>query len=63
MEIFLLTFIIMLLAFTGLATGVLLGRKPIQGSCGGVQNTSDASCACQTPCEAKQRKLREAETT
>ncbi len=33
-----LTFGLMLLLITGMAVGVLAGRKPITGSCGGIQN-------------------------
>ena len=36
MAVFLLTFAIMTLAGLGLAVGVLAGRKPLNGSCGGV---------------------------
>jgi len=32
----LLSFLVMLLAVLGMCLGVLLGRRPIQGSCGGV---------------------------
>lgn len=35
MELFLLTFGIILIAMIGLAIGVLVGRKPLSGSCGG----------------------------
>ena len=33
-----LTFIILLLLVTAMSLGVLFGRKPITGSCGGLQN-------------------------
>jgi hypothetical protein len=36
MEIFLLTLVVMLLAVGGMALGVLMGRQPIKGSCGGM---------------------------
>jgi len=35
MTIFLATLIILFLAMAGLAVGVLLGRAPLRGSCGG----------------------------
>lgn len=36
MMVFLLTLAIMLLVAAGIAVGVIFGRKPLQGSCGGV---------------------------
>ena len=38
MTTLILTFIILLLLITGMSLGVLFGRKPITGSCGGLQN-------------------------
>ncbi len=38
----------LLLVVAGMAVGVILGRKPISGSCGGLNNTKneDGSTAC-----------------
>ncbi|MEN8761627.1 MAG: hypothetical protein ABF290_04275 [Thiogranum sp.] len=36
MIVLLLSFAVMLIAVLGLSLGVLLGRRPIQGSCGGI---------------------------
>ncbi len=36
--IWLVTFIVMLVVVAGMAIGVMAGRKPIAGSCGGIAN-------------------------
>jgi hypothetical protein len=51
----LISFIIMSLAVLGLATGVLFGRHPIRGSCGGMKE--QGSCLCVEPCERKKQAL------
>lgn len=43
----LIAFVVMLLTMAGLAVGVMMGRKPIGGSCGGVTAAGgDETCAC-----------------
>ena len=37
MTIFLVTFLVMVIAILAMAVGVLLGRRPIGGSCGGLE--------------------------
>jgi len=45
MSTLLLTFIILLLLVTGMSLGVIFGRKPISGSCGGLQGIDpDRDC-------------------
>ena len=46
METFILAFILILLAVAGLAVGVMFGRAPIKGSCGGLSCAGDGACAC-----------------
>ena len=42
-----LTLVIFLLAFGGLALGVMAGRAPIKGSCGGLNCLKNVQCgAC-----------------
>lgn len=45
MEIFLPTLAILLLAIAGLAAGVIAGRPPIRGSCGGLSCIGGGACA------------------
>ena len=48
MGTFILTFAIILLAIGGLALGVIFGRAPIKGSCGGVSCIKGGDCgACR----------------
>ena len=50
MMVLLLSFTVMLVAVLGLSLGVLLGRRPIQGSCGGIGGrcgTCSRSCHAQ----------------
>ena len=54
MSTFLVTFMVVSLAFLALAAGVLLGRKPIAGSCGG---KGDSICSCKDPCAKRKEKM------
>ncbi|MCB1407774.1 MAG: (Na+)-NQR maturation NqrM [Rhodobacteraceae bacterium] len=45
MQIFLMSLAAILLAFVGLSIGVIFGRAPIKGSCGGLSCISGADCA------------------
>jgi len=50
MTVLLLSFAVMLIAVLGLCLGVLLGRPPIQGSCGGIGGRcGSCSRSCQAP--------------
>jgi hypothetical protein len=45
MIVWLLVFVVMLLVVAGMAVGVMAGRKPIAGSCGGIANLGiEKSC-------------------
>jgi hypothetical protein len=57
MEILLITFIVMTLAVLGMAVGVLLGRSPIKGTCGGLNNIPGISCECADPCEKRKKAI------
>lgn len=59
MVIFLLSFVIIALALLGMAIGVLYGRAPIAGSCGGLGQMGLECEVCETPCAEKRRALRD----
>ncbi|MCB1671726.1 MAG: (Na+)-NQR maturation NqrM [Gammaproteobacteria bacterium] len=46
MTTLILSFVLIALAVTGLSIGVIMGRKPLQGSCGGLSSFGEAG-----PCE------------
>ena len=53
MTTFLITLGLVLLAFAGLALGVIFGHAPIKGSCGGLACILGADCAaCPNPSKA-----------
>ena len=61
METMILSFVILLLIVVGMAVGVLMGRKPIAGSCGGMMALGmDVACdVCKGDpevCETEQQK-------
>ncbi|MDC9719120.1 MAG: (Na+)-NQR maturation NqrM [Gammaproteobacteria bacterium] len=61
METMILTFVVLSLIVVGMAVGVLMGRKPIAGSCGGMTALGmDVACdVCKGDpdvCETEQQK-------
>jgi hypothetical protein len=66
METLVLSFVVLLLIVVGMAVGVLMGRKPIAGSCGGMTALGmDVACdVCKGDpevCETEQQKNLKAE--
>ena len=58
MSTFLATLLVFGLAFAGLALGILLGRAPIRGSCGGLRKFGiEQDCSCEAPCPRRRREL------
>lgn len=47
METILLTVVLMLLAFAGMAIGIMFGRQPIKGSCGGMSALAGGDGSCK----------------
>ncbi|MDO9317187.1 MAG: (Na+)-NQR maturation NqrM [Gammaproteobacteria bacterium] len=40
------SFVVLVLVVAGMAIGVMMGRKPLKGSCGGMSSgTADTSCS------------------
>tara|TARA_B100000767_G_C19732207_1_gene522230 strand:- start:145 stop:393 length:249 start_codon:yes stop_codon:yes gene_type:complete len=61
METLILSFVVLILIVVGMAVGVLMGRKPIAGSCGGMTALGmDVACdVCKGDpqvCETEQQK-------
>lgn len=67
MAIFLITFVFMLLIVAAMAIGVIFGRKPITGTCGGMSALGmDTSCEIcggdQSKCEEENALVKRAKT-
>ncbi|MEB8430795.1 (Na+)-NQR maturation NqrM [Cocleimonas sp. KMM 6892] len=63
MQIFLFTFMVLLLAFLGMAAGVLLNNRELKGSCGGLSNIPGVKgdCSCSNPCEKRKARMAQEE--
>lgn len=59
MEIFLVTFSVIALLVLIMAVGVIFGRKPIAGSCGGYK-ALEVECAagCKNPCDKRLARMK-----
>ena len=45
MSTFIAAFLVIAIAFSALAIGLILRNKPIEGSCGGVMTSEDGTCS------------------
>ena len=55
MSTFIVAFIILMLVGAGMAIGVIFGRQPIKGSCGGLGAVGvERACGCKDVCENDQ---------
>ena len=45
MSTFIAAFLVIAIAFSALAIGLILSNKPIAGSCGGVMTSEDGTCS------------------
>ena len=59
MQIFLFTFLVLLLAFLGMAAGILLNNRELKGSCGGLSNIPGikGDCSCANPCDKRKARM------
>lgn len=60
MQLFFFTFFVLLLAFLGMAVGVIFGKKELKGSCGGISNIPGmkSDCSCSNPCEKRLARMK-----
>lgn len=61
MDIMIITFVVLLIIIAAMSVGVLMGRKPIAGSCGGMsalgmETACDICGGDQARCEKEKRK-------
>ena len=58
MEVFVLTFVIMLVVVAAMAIGYMVQRKTIAGSCGGLDALGiEKACDCENPCEKREERM------
>ncbi|CAM7710374.1 (Na+)-NQR maturation NqrM [Atlantibacter hermannii] len=58
LTIFIASFAIFLLVMFGMSLGVLMKRKALQGSCGGISSLGmEKVCDCPEPCDARKKRL------
>lgn len=62
MEIFIITFTIMLLVVAVMAVGYIFQRKKIKGSCGGISDLGlEKVCDCDEPCDKRKELMKRLE--
>ncbi|CAM5279718.1 (Na+)-NQR maturation NqrM [Thauera mechernichensis] len=58
MSTFLITLIVVAIVIAAMAIGVMFGRKPIAGSCGGIGSLGlDCEFGCKKPCSKRQARM------
>lgn len=62
MNLFIITFILMLLVVLMMAIGYIVQRKKIKGSCGGISDLGlEKVCDCEEPCDKRKEMMRRLE--
>jgi len=61
MSVFLITFLIFTLVAFGMSLGLILNKRELKGSCGGLGNIPGVSsdCSCSNPCEKKKARMKQ----
>jgi hypothetical protein len=58
-EVFILTFVLLLIVVAAMAIGYIVQRKTIAGSCGGLDALGiEKACDCDNPCERRLERMR-----
>lgn len=58
LTVFIVVFVVMSLTVAIMAIGVIFGREPIKGSCGGLNNVGvERACGCKEVCEQEVEQL------
>lgn len=61
MDTFLITLVVVGVVIAAMAIGVMFGRKPIAGSCGGLAAMGDeCEFGCKKPCAKREARMRAA---
>jgi len=62
MELFLITFVIMLIVVIIMAVGYIFQQKKIKGSCGGISDLGlEKVCDCDEPCDKRKELMKRLE--
>ncbi len=62
MEVFIITFFLMLIVVIIMAIGYIFQKKKIKGSCGGISDLGlEKVCDCEEPCDKRKELLKRLE--
>jgi len=59
LEIFIITFVLMLIVVTIMSVGYIFQKKKIKGSCGGISDLGlEKICDCDEPCDKRKELIK-----
>jgi len=62
LEIFIITFVLMLIIVTIMSVGYIFQKKKIKGSCGGISDLGlEKICDCDEPCDKRKEMIKRLE--